>query len=105
MSPSGLTQQPDGLEVDVDDLEGTPNRAVTRVGEHRGEPRSGKQTRQTYIIPILLRKVYTRRSPLNASTVHQDVNATAHSVKRALEQGSDGRDITQIAVNDLGFHA
>ena len=66
---------------------------------------SRKQTRQTHIVPVLLRKVYTRRSPLNASTVHEDVNATAHSVKRALEQRSDGRDITKIAMNDLDLYA
>ena len=36
MPAGGLTQQPDGLEVDVDDLEVTPNEAVTRTGEYRG---------------------------------------------------------------------
>lgn len=28
MPASSLTQQPDRLEIDVDDLEGTPNEAV-----------------------------------------------------------------------------
>ena len=36
MPASRLAQQPDGLEVDIDDLEGTPNRAMDRVGEYCG---------------------------------------------------------------------
>ena len=36
MPSSSLAQQPDGLEVDVDDLEGIPNKAMARVGEYRG---------------------------------------------------------------------
>jgi hypothetical protein len=36
MPASGLTQQPDGLEVDVDYLEGTPNKAVTGADEYDG---------------------------------------------------------------------
>ena len=36
MSASSLTQQPNGLEIDVDNLKGTPNKAVKK-GEY---PRS-----------------------------------------------------------------
>ena len=43
MSASRLTQQPDGLEVDVDDLEGIPNRTIDRVGEYRGSSRVGNK--------------------------------------------------------------
>ena len=35
MPARGLAQQPGGLEVDVDDLEGTPNEVIARVGECR----------------------------------------------------------------------
>jgi len=35
MPASSLTQQPDRLEVDVDDLEGTRNKAMAGVGGYR----------------------------------------------------------------------
>lgn len=55
----------------------------------------------THVVPVLLRKVYTGRAPLDAGTVHEDMDF-AHTRDSLVKDALDGLEVAQVAVQD--FH-
>ena len=55
-----------------------------------------------YLIPVFIREIQTRRFPLNASAIDENVYLTIHQVEGLLEEIFDGVEIIEVAVHDLG---
>lgn len=52
-----------------------------------------------YLIPVFIREIQTRRFPLNASAIDENVYLTIHQVEGLLEEIFDGVEIIEVAVS------
>jgi hypothetical protein len=59
----------------------------------------------THVVPVLLWEGDARRSPLDARTIDEDVDVAAHRVERAREEAPDGREVGEVAVDELDGRA
>ena len=92
-----LRKQPNGLEVDIQDLLGT--RSYLIRFRHEDPERS------THVVPVLFREEHARRTPLYTRAVDEDINGAAHCIESFLEEALYCSQITQIAEYIFDFSA
>lgn len=61
-----------------------------------------KEGISNYLIPVFIREIQTRGSPLHTSAIKENVYLTTHYVESLLEEIFDGVEVIEVAVHYLG---
>lgn len=64
-------------------------------------PRADKEGIGSYLVPVFIKEIQTRGSPLNTNAIDENVYLTTHYVEGLLEEIFDGDQIIEVAVYGL----
>jgi hypothetical protein len=71
------------------------------VGRRHRRMNAAKGGISRYLIPIFLEEVQTRGSPLNTSTINENVYIATHYVESFLKEAFDGFKIIEVTKHNL----